>query len=582
MPVEAVMVNGAWVAEKSLPWPIDDSYDNQCPADLPEEFTSFGATGNQCVTLLMRGHPCNIAPSRVEISGPSLYSECTWNPAYRMGPKLRPGHSFVDVVAGGAAPGDSEHFSVLSVEEAPDSGGKLIVRAQRNAARDYCCIGYPLCVNSPNQQTHRPAFVALMVPGSKASCNASSLVIRYPDGSIGSRESIEMSRTYQGHSAVGRGPGGTVRYISGGNALTIPDFKWLGIQPPINRMRVTGPTFNGVTAGIGGFLQQYLNHSQSAAPDEKTVYSFDANALNPSFGLGGGNNFGNVLQGGARVLTNVSGDIWLTTAVGRVDYKNRPLIGWSAQKTLKDVSGPASNISSAASYSFCYAYAAGECYAGSQKGAIYLKVPNVYKHPNNTTASLCQTAMVFAEVPCIFSAEPAAGFVRQFRTDRPDLTGSDQRLITTGLRPAGTHYPFWAATAHPAGDVVLLTSGGWIQGVRESVLLAKLPPYPDVEERHNSYTGQTITVSPRDGITHARVRFGYNPSFYCTERSDACLTDENLKPFAFESESLTATSCAGGCVLSVPAIPRRLLYYRVETYDGSSWINGETEVMATR
>ena len=578
MPIEAVMVNGAWVADKDLPWPIDNSYENQCPSGLPEEYTSFGATGDQCVTLLASGHPCNIAPSTLEMSNPLLYPPCAWNPAYRMGPKLRAGHSFVDMVSGGAAPGDSEHFRVLTVEEIPDSG-KLIVRAQRNAARDYCCIGYPLCVASPAQQRHLARFTALMTPGSKASCNACSLAVTYTDGTRASKGTVELSRSYQGHSAVGPGPEGSLRYVAGENALTVPDYSWLGIQPPITPMHVTNPTFNGTKARIGVSLQQYLNHSQAAATDEKTVYSFDANALNPATGIGGGNNFGNTLQGGSRILTHVSGDIWMTTAVGQVDYKYSPLIGWSAQKALQDVSGPASNIASAPAYSFCYAWQDGECYAESAKGTVYLKVPNIYRHLNSTTASLCQTAMVFAEVPCVISAEPAIGFVRQFRTDRPDLMGSDHRLITTGLRPYGTHYPYWGVVAHPGGDAALFMSGGWIQGIRESVLLAKLPPYPDTADRHNSYISHTVAVSPRDSMTHVRVRFGYNTAFYCTERRDACLTDENLKPFAFASESLTATRCARGCSITVPAMPGRLLYYRVETYDGSSWTNGETEAV---
>ena len=582
VPVEAVLANGTWAADRGLPWPIDNSYDNQCPAQLSQEYTGFGATDNQCVTLLMSGHPCNIAPSALESNNPDLFPVCNWNPAYRAGPRLRPGHSFVDVASGGTAPGDSEHFRVLSVEEIPDSGGKLIVRAQRNAARDYCCIGYPLCRAVPAQQTHLAGFTALMVPGSKASCNTCLLAVRYPDGTRMSKVSVELSRSYQGHSAVGRGPGGTVRYIAGENALTIPDFNWLGIQPPIAAMKVANPRFNGVTAGIGITLQQYLNHSQAAAPDEKTIYSFDANALNPWYGISGGNNFANAVQGAVRPLTHVSGDIWLTTAVGRPDYKNRPLIGWSAQKVLKDVSGPFSDIASAPPYSFCHVYNAGECHAGSSKDTIYLKVPNVYKHPNGAAAALCHTAMTFAEIPCVVSAEPATGFVRQFRTDRDDFMGSDQRLITTGLRPAGTHYPYWGAIAHPAGDVVLLMSGGWIQGVRESVLLAKLPSYPDVDFRHSSYGSVTVSVSPREGMTHSRVRFGYNTSFHCTERSDACLTDERLSPFAFESEPLEATSCAGGCSIRVPAIPGRLLYYRVEMFDGSSWRNGEMEAVAVQ
>lgn len=576
MPIEAVMVNGSWVEEKDLPWPMDDSYDNQCPADLPAEFVDFGASGSQCVTLRTIGQPCNIAPSAVETNASPLFPACTWNPAFRMGPRLRPGHTFVDAASGGAAPGDSEHFRVLSVEEIPDSGGRMIVRAQRNATRDYCCIGYPLCMGTPAQQRHKAKFIGLMVPGSKASCNSSSLAFRYPDGTRESKTVVELSRTYQGHSTMGHGPEGTLRYVAGQSALTVPDFEALGIQPPVTPMRVANPKFNGVTASIGSTLQQYLDHSQAAAADEKTVYSFDANAINPALGIGGGNNFANALQSNRRTLEHVTGDIWTTTVAGQVSYKYRPLLGWSAQKALQEISGPSSDITSAPDYSFCYAYKNSECYPDSSQGAVYLKVPKVYRHSAANVASQCQTAMVFANAPCVVQAEPAMGYVRQFRTDRPDPAGSDQRLITSALRPAGTHLPFWGAVAHPAGNVVLVMSGGWIQGVRESVLLAKLPPYPDKEERHNSYSTLTVQIGPRDGMTQARVRFGYNTSFECTGRRESCVTDEKLEPFAFDSEASSAVACSGGCSIEVPAIPGRLLYYRVEGYYDSSWANGDT------
>lgn len=576
MPVEAVMVNGSWETGKDLPWPMDDSYDNQCPSGLPEELASFGATGNQCVTLRTIGHPCNIAPSVVETSAPVLFPECTWNPAFRMGPRLRPGHTFVDAASGGAAPGDSEHFRVLSVEEIPDSGGKLMVKAQRNATRDYCCIGYPLCMGTPNQQRHQPAFIGLMVPGSKASCNSSSLAFRYPDGTRESKAVVELSRTYQGHSTVGRGPEGKLRFIAGQSALTVEDFDALGTQPPLTPMRIANPNFNGVVAGIGSSLQQYLDHSQSAAPDERTKYSFDTNAINPALGIGGGNNFANSLQASRRTLEHVTGDIWTTAITGKTAYKYRPLVGWSAQKALQEISGPASDIARAPDYSFCFAYRSGECHPDSAEGAIYMKVPKVYKHSAANVSSLCQTALVFAEVPCVVQAEPSMGYVRQFRTDRPDPAGTDQRLLTSALRPAGTHLPFWGAVAHPAGETILIMSGGWIQGIREAVYLAKLPRYPEEEVRHNSYTPLTVQIGPRDRMSHARVRFGYNTSFECSSRHESCVTDEKVAPFAFDSEATTAVACSGGCSIQVPAIPGRLLYYRVEGYYDSSWAYGDT------
>jgi hypothetical protein len=122
-----------------------------------------------------------------------------------------------------------------------------------------------------------------------------------------------------------------------------------------------------------------------------------------------------------------------------------------------------------------------------------------------------------------------------------------------------------------------MTSAGMLEGIRHVALVAKLPRWVDTFPRRNTLGGVTIGLGARGGVTHARVRFGYNTSFYCTERSEACVTDAKAAPFAFEqSDTLTPTSCASGCTINVPAMPGRLLYYRVETFDGSTWTSGDT------
>ena len=579
--IEAVQRGGSWSANSCLEWPAGTgtqcagtpAYDKACPADLSSEYTSFGANGNQCVTLLMSGHPCNIAPAAGDTT---VYGACSWNASYSAGPQLRQGHQFVDTVTGGPAPGDAEHFRVLTIEDA--GGGKLKVVAQRNASRDYCCAAVGTvspagsnCVCHNGQMTHTTGWTGLMVPGSKASCNAASIHVTYVNSSSPAKTFTELSRSFQGHTSYGRGPDGTLRYLGAG-VITVEKFSDLGKQPPVKLKPVT-VRFDGVTAPIGTLYQQYLNHSQSAAGNDKTVFSFDANAVNPAVGIGG-NNMGNAVA--TRALARVSGDIWKLSAVDTVNYKIRPLLGWAGPKVLKEVSGPSSDIGTAADFSFCYAYKAGECRTGSSQGEIYTKVPKTFRH-SGWQGDWCQTGMEFANIPCVLSAAPAAGYIRQFRSDRTDVTGADQRLLTSALRPYGTHYPFWGVTAHPAGQVAFMTSGGILEGIRHVVLLAKLPRWQEFPGR-NSPGGVTIRIGPRNGMTHARVRFGYNTLFHCTERSDACLTDASLSPFAFEqSDTLTATSCPSGCSITVPAMPGRLLYYRVETFDGSAWMSGDTQ-----
>ena len=569
--LEAVQRGGAWSTNTCLEWPAGSgtqcsgvpAYDKGCPEGLSDEYTSFGATGDACVTLLLSGNACNVVPAPGDTQ---IYGACAWNPGYAAAPPLRPGHSFVDPVAGGSAAGDSEHFRVLTVEDA--GNGKLKVKAQRNGSRDYCCgtngtVNPPgnNCVCHNGQLSHKDQWVPMMTPGSKASCNASAIQATYANPEVPDKSFVELSRSFQGHAAYGKGPNGTVRYLGNG-VTTLAKFADLGQQPPVKLSR-TLTQFNGIAAPIGRIYQQYLNHSQRAG-DDTTVFSFDANAVNPSVGIGG-NDMGNSIgPRPGKLFERIIGDIWKLSAIDPVDYKNRPLLGWAGPKVLKDVSGPASDISSSQDYTFCYAYKAGECYPGAAQGDIYVKAPLVFKH-SSWQNEWCQTGMEYANIPCILSASPVAGYTRQFRSDRSDLDGSDQRLITSALRPYGTHYPFWSITAHPSADLVLVPAGGILEGLHHNMLLASLPPWQDVLPRRNVPGGYTVSLGPGEGKGHARVKFGYTPEFYCTERAEACVTDAALKPFAFVStDTLTPDECSAGCQIIVPAMPGRQLYTEVE------------------
>jgi hypothetical protein len=306
MRIEAILKNGVWDSTVALGWPRNTAaFDSACPSGLSDDYTQLGAVGNNCITFLTSGHPCNVVPSG-SASPPTgdyaLYGQCAWEPQYAGSPKLRPGHRFIDTWASnspGTLDGDSEHFRVISVTE--EGGGKLRVLAQFNASRDYCAgVGTPQpcfnCVASNGQMSHRApwvGFTAMMMPGSKASCNASSIHVTYPSASSPGKSYVELSNAFQGHSSYGRGPDGTFRYLGGSVVGNMEAFSALGTQPPIvSKLAPVAVKFNGTSAPIGSYYQQYLNHSQRAASDENTVFSFDANAVNPGVGIAG-NNMGN-------------------------------------------------------------------------------------------------------------------------------------------------------------------------------------------------------------------------------------------------------------------------------------------------
>jgi hypothetical protein len=316
----------------------------------------------------------------------------------------------------------------------------------------------------------------------------------------------------------------------------------------------------------GYAVQSYLNHSHAAASDARLAYSFDANALNPSQGTYGWNNYI-----GTRTLTNVSGNIWKIGVLGTVNYKIRPLIGWVGINNMKDISGPSADITVADDYSFCHVLRAGETcgVGGAQVGDTYLKALRVLKHP--AYGDRCLTSADHAAVPCIISAGPGAGWTRQFRSDRPDVTGVNQRLLTFGFRPPGTHGAFWGITAHPAGTVALIMPGGLLEGNRPTPLVVKLPQFPDDTGGRNSLGGTTLRVGRQQGFTHIRAAFGYTSEFKCTARDEQCLTDAAIAPFAFAGEpGIAAKSCAAewdagsDCTLTIPFQPGRLGFYRLD------------------
>lgn len=564
--VTGVMRGGSWSTNTALPWPIDGSYDNVCPAGNPYEF--MGATGNQCATLrLPRGGVCNIAPETIE----RTTWPCPWNPAY-----AQPFPLSVGAIMTEAGPGvDDEKFRIVALSTEADGQMKVVV--QRNSMWDYCCVagthaanGVSNCAANPQQATHATNWSVRMYPPTLNGCSVGSFYINSTENQI-----AEVSGLLRAHGdlAAGIAPG-NVSYLTSG--VIKPDAPFSSLFAlPTKLMVLDTPAFAGVHAESG--VQSYIsriNNNLTADPNA-VPWMMDTNALNPGYG-GPKENIGNSI--GTRTLTPVSTNIYKIQVMGTLNYKLFPLVGWAGRFILKDVSGPASNLATAASYSVCYAYFAGECVGGSRAGDTYVKVPYVYDNGG------CITGVSWANTPCVVSGIPGGG-ARQQAMYKPDTGGSLSRLLTYGFASPGQHYPFTAAGWITNGKTAVFPGSHLVNGWGNMGFVMVLPPWQEDTVPRNDVL--QIPVNLPAGPQYAEIQFGYSrygspAQLFCTPRAEACNTSAaaNVKPrFNFESEARTLTNCANGCTINMPVVAPNLVYFRVRrSADGMIWTNEDAQV----
>lgn len=613
MRILGVLRSGVFdTVDTSLPWPTTTAYDRACPAaiDMPAGYDDVGAQSNNCVTLKVQGSTaakviCNEYGNNTANGGGDrlIYGTCEWDttttasqsppasaPTYSGGPPLEVGMKFVDRSDYGGAPGDQENFRVVKITPTGD-GVSMTVVAQRNASRQKCCAvngtvspSSTDCLQGDSALQHADGWDAMFVAGTYGSCNQFMIYTRYNDPTDGnSKQYIEVPiRLAEGHSGVGVGPGDTFTYMGGRGDRTFSDFADLGIQPP-PATRTRDSNFNLQNVDIGGVIQQYIGAAQLASPDHMRYFGGDANSVNPGVGIGG-NIFGNYI--GTRAgdtFTQVSGRLWRVGITGSEDKKNKSIIGWCGPKQLTDISSPSTGnlIDIAPDYSMCRAYNNNECRTGSTSGMTWVTCPNVGKITTSVDGQPAhhwvQTGLHFQEAPAVLSVQGNAGYVRTFSNQRPDAGGSNQRLVSNFMMPPGAQFPFWSETIHPSGQSLLAPSGGWQDGIKNVYWVATLPKQPKIFPQRNSFRYTQVQVGDYSGVTHARIKFGNNPSFHCNPNyRTACYTDSVLVPYAFSNESFTPNTCAGGCILYIPAWPNEPLWYQLQvSTDGTNFTDKE-------
>jgi len=328
-------------------------------------------------------------------------------------------------------------------------------------------------------------------------------------------------------------------------------------------------------------VQNYVSLTQYKAAPRERVWALDYRHINPAAGNGAeaDSAMGNgqvaytiTLQSGTtqtyQLATDGAGRDSLSS--GAPDPKRLPMIGSAGRYLLKDYSSPATGnvFGDFQTYGWCRAYKVNECRTGSAVGGLYVSVPSA-----TTTAGSCYSNQYEKNIPCIFSNTPVTANVMQFDISQADATGSRQRRLGYGLAGPLRQYQFNNARATPDGKYMIFP-GNWVDGQRRELMIAELPPWPNVDAYdRTTFVPVPVNVDADPNAPNARVRFGYAEngppeSLFCTTRQDSCSTEPPTlaptDPYSFMSETRTAQTCSNGCTIRIPGISERVVYYVIE------------------
>ncbi|HEY4089728.1 MAG TPA: hypothetical protein VGM43_27565 [Bryobacteraceae bacterium] len=395
---------------------------------------------------------------------------------------------------------------------------------------------------------------------------------------------------FAGHSDLGSGPkAGTSTYCYTGVCRYNVPFE----QQIDDRFKTAKKYQDGSFAGVQGSvaMQGYPSLRQLNAPLTEQVWLANYRHLNPSFGAGPEvqSDIGAVSYS---LVPGTSGVYKFTSVNGGLHYKQVPVAAFAGYHLLKDVSSPTRGniITDATQWQLCVVLTAGECRTGSAAGEVYMSVPQGLTRGDQN----CVANWYDDNFPCAFSSPAKAGYMVQEGTSKDDPNGTNWRRISMGFSGYGRQFEFGTFIPDPTGTWAF-SEGYWLDGVRNDLMIAKLPPWPnpqDVTVNRTNFIQQSVQIGAGQNLTSARVRFGYTENgnvsdFFCTARQETCVTAGSASsantPYWFISENQGWQSCSSGCTVSVPAIPGRVLFYAVDRQDGAgNTVPGSPQVVVVR
>ncbi len=353
-----------------------------------------------------------------------------------------------------------------------------------------------------------------------------------------------------------------------------------GTIPQMTAMRKNN-TYTFITAtppfaGVGGFNGN--DSHLSIGQDDPTQYWFMD--VWPFFSSNSSNY--------TATPTGTTGRVWKLRPT--LNRKNLPTHASCGKRPLADVSGPGALLSEGAdgANQYCVALSAGECWPGSSAGDVYVNCEDLTR---GTCTDLHQDGGINDSVePCVSNAGSRLQSVLQVGvlSGVPDQAARLSRVLTHLMSTPRRTITYANAVTVPDSSWVLsytIVTGGW-----NAVWGAKVPPFPAADSVNRStYIPVTVTVkSVPAGTSNVIAEFGYGPEFRCTSRRERCVAASTgqvneAAPFYWKSETYSGLACASGCSMTIPAIPQRVLYYRLVYRDASNnelEPAGSTQVMA--
>ena len=279
--------------------------------------------------------------------------------------------------------------------------------------------------------------------------------------------------------------------------------------------------------------------------------------------------------------TLIGGTLYKFTAsqVHKLHPRTLPTMASCGAKPLVDVSGGVIAQGPADNFKYCLALADGDCQNGSASGDLYVNCPQV-RFPSCVSQGVGQSNPDTQDI-CVSDMGAHAINITQIAVDKPDPDGNFSRRVTAAFSRYSWIFPFWNAKAMPNGRWMLVWST-YFQGLRNSVLLVKLPPFPAETDGlvRNDFMPYLVKIAtpqvPGASVTNAVVQFGYDKRFFCTSRQETCIQG-SAADFAYRRENPAGVPCANGCTIPVPAISQRVLYFQVLLRDAGNNVVAKME-----
>lgn len=258
--------------------------------------------------------------------------------------------------------------------------------------------------------------------------------------------------------------------------------------------------------------------------------------------------------------------------------KHFPTLASTGSMSYQNISGPGSLLTTSPSdyNKVCRVLTAGECYAGSSAGEVYISAPRVRPGQAICTNVTVVDDLCVGDTPSEFTRINIYNAPTKDNFDDP--TTAAQITGTSVLTGVGlTMKP--SVTTHNAKA---LPGGNWLYYMainatpRRMGMMVKVPSnweYDGIDR--TTFLSRAVAFEAADlpaGTARVAVKFGYDTDYRCSvNRNEACYAVtaavNKTNPFLWASEWTSPASqsvaCGSGCLIEIPATYGRVLHLSV-------------------